>query len=107
MEYLDSASLARFQRTAGPELAAELIERCLAFDTEEFSSLVARGEMAQVEMIVHRMTSDAGWLGARALRELSEQLEMLASQRQTQDVQQLLPRFLEVYRATARCLEAR
>lgn len=104
--YLDPLALEKLTHTAGEDLALQLLERCLAFDCCGLDRVVSAGDLHLAEEMLHRLTSDSGWLGALELHRLCQALEIQACDRQADELARLLPEFLDVYRATATLLES-
>ncbi|MBI3927270.1 MAG: hypothetical protein HY319_17160 [Armatimonadetes bacterium] len=77
-EALDPKAIERVVRMGGREAALEILDRFLSM-TERLDGL-AELEPRALEQTTHRITSDAGWLGALKVRESSSLVELLASQ---------------------------
>lgn len=73
MNGLREDKLDQLLQMAGPEVARDLLQRLTGFRTAELAQLDA----AEAERRLHRLNSDAGWVGAGALQQRAEELEML------------------------------
>lgn len=80
---LDPDALARLQRLGEGKFVAEMIDLFLGYAPGKVAAArtaVDAGDLRAVEMAVHALKSGAANLGAVVVRDLAEQMELLARQ---------------------------
>ena len=86
-------ALLRLKKMAGSSTALELLDRFLEESPERLAACVdalARQDLASIQAHLHRIRSDAGWLGASAVQELAGRGENLAVEKQTEGLAGIL-----------------
>jgi HPt (histidine-containing phosphotransfer) domain-containing protein len=92
---LDPAALQRLRRIGGPKLLGEMIDLMLVEGPRRVRAALAgaqAGSAKEVALAVHSLKSSAGNLGALALQDLAEQIEVLATTDQLSACEGLLNR---------------
>ncbi|MFN8606396.1 MAG: Hpt domain-containing protein [Vulcanimicrobiota bacterium] len=86
-------ALLRLKKMAGSATALELLDRFLEESPERLEACLAalqKGDLASIQQHLHRIRSDAGWLGAKEVQDLAGQGENLAVEGKSEGMEALL-----------------
>lgn len=86
-------SLLRLKKMAGTTGALELLDRFLNESPQRLADAleaVRRNDVRSAQLHVHRVRSDAGWLGAKTVQDLAGRAEMLLVEGPLDGIEQLL-----------------
>ena len=86
-------ALLRLKKMAGSATALELLDRFLEESPERLEACVQAlksGDLATIQQHLHRIRSDAGWLGAKEVQELAGHGENLAVEGTSEGMEALL-----------------
>ncbi|MBX3168443.1 MAG: Hpt domain-containing protein [Candidatus Eremiobacteraeota bacterium] len=81
------------KKMAGSATALELLDRFLEESPERLEACLqalAAGDLPTIQQHLHRIRSDAGWLGAKEVQELAGQGENLAVEGRSEGMEALL-----------------
>ena len=96
-------ALIRLKKMAGSATALEILDRFLEespIRLEACLSALERGDMVEIQHSLHRIRSDAGWLGASEVQQLAGTGEILAHEGKADRLEELLQQL------SGRCYEA-
>lgn len=86
-------ALLRLKKMAGSATALELLDRFLEESPERLAACLKAlegGDLPSIQAHLHRIRSDAGWLGAKEVQELAGQGENLAVEGKSEGMEALL-----------------
>lgn len=86
-------SLLRLKKMAGVSGALELLDRFLEESPQRLTDAleaVRKADIKSAQLHVHRVRSDAGWLGAKAVQDLAGTVENLLAEGSLDDIPALL-----------------
>ncbi|MFO0863423.1 MAG: Hpt domain-containing protein [Gemmataceae bacterium] len=95
---VDLVALQRLQRIGGVKLVGEMIDLMLVEGPRRVQAASAgdqAGSAREVALAVHSLKSSAGNLGALALQDLAQQIEVLAAANRLSECEGLLKRLRE------------
>ncbi|MCA9792970.1 MAG: Hpt domain-containing protein [Candidatus Eremiobacteraeota bacterium] len=100
MNLLEQHKLDEMVESFGSELVLELLDRLLAMDITTIRQTVEQDDLASAELMLHRLNSDSGWLGAARLHQQAEQLEQQAAEGHSDGVRAGLDGLEELFAQT-------
>ena len=92
-------ALSRLIKMGGKELALELLDRFLVEGPKRLEmarEALQEGDLHALQHHFHRLTSDAGWLGASDVQQLASSAEVQASQGRLEGLPQILDSLSEL-----------
>lgn len=90
---MSEGALLRLKKMAGSSTALELLDRFLEESPQRLEACrlaLQVGDFQEMQMNLHRVRSDAGWLGATAVQELAGKGEIQAVERRRDGFEELL-----------------
>lgn len=100
MQLLEQRKLDEMVESFGSELVLELLDRMLEMDIAKIRHTVEQDDLASAELMLHRLNSDSGWLGADRLHQQAERLEQQAAERQAEALRAGLDGLEELFALT-------
>ena len=86
-------ALIRLKKMAGSSTALEILDRFLEESPNRLKAgleALTQGDLLELQHNLHRIRSDAGWLGAKAVQDLAGQGETMAMEGKIEGLEALL-----------------